>query len=116
MKVVNLRFFKKISKIKKKNGKKLRKKNRKFTTLDFSHVETVRFSLELLESAATTNLQTFAKIFFSKMYSAIVKRAISKIGFFKIFTYFCFQMATKWRQNGDFYVKIAIFYVKKHKI
>ena len=44
--VVNLRFFEKISKIKKKNAKKLRKKNRKFTTLNFSHIENVRFCLD----------------------------------------------------------------------
>merc|ERR1712177_186432 len=75
--------------------------SRKFTTLDFSHVETVRFSLELLESAATTNLQTFAKIFFFKNVFGNCQTSHFKNRFFLNFYIFLLpngdKMATKWR-------------------
>ena len=74
--------MKKIQKKKKKSEKNY-EKNRKFTTFDFSNVETVRFCLEFSESAATTNLATFGKIFLSKMFAVIGKRAIAKTGFSK---------------------------------
>ena len=96
---------------KKKKWEKNYEKNRKFTTFDFSNVETVRFCLELLKSAATTNLATFDKILFSKIYLVIVKRAIAKTGFSKFLHIF----ASKKRKNGDFYVKIVILTLKNMK-